>query len=83
MRRYALTLPLTESMWTKTSNEALQSVFGTDNLGARALALYQTSLQQGTYRNYGSTLTGFLRFCEESSITPLDITNAEIARYLA
>jgi hypothetical protein len=28
-------------------------------------------------------MTGFFRFCEESSITSLDITNADIARYLA
>ena len=28
-------------------------------------------------------MTGFFRFFEESAITPLDITNADIARYLA
>ena len=83
MRRYTLTLPLTESPWTKTSSAALQSVFGTDDLGARALALNHSSLQPGTYRNYGSHLTGFLRFLEEISVTPLDVTNAEIARYMA
>jgi hypothetical protein len=83
VKRYALELPLEESPWTKTSSAALQTVFGKDDLGARALALYQSSLQPGTYRNYGSNLTGFLRFCDESSIAPLDITNAEIARYLA
>jgi hypothetical protein len=58
-------------------------VFGTDDLGARALALNHSSLQPGTYRNYGSNVTGFLKFCEESFIAPLDITNTEIARYLA
>jgi hypothetical protein len=58
-------------------------VFGTIDLGARALALYKFSLQLGTYRNYGSNITGFLIFCEESSIIPLDITNAEIARFVA
>ena len=57
-------------------------MFGTDDLGATPLAFYQSSLQPGTYRNYGSNLTGFLKFCEESAIVPLDITNAEIARYL-
>ena len=85
MKRFTLTLPLTESPWTNTSSAALQSVFDTDDLGARAFALYQSSLQPRTYRNYGSNLTGFLRFCEEilrRNSAP-DITNAEIARYLA
>ena len=58
-------------------------MFETDDLGVRALVLYQSSLQPGTSRNYGSTMTGFFRFCEESAITPLDITNADIAHYLA
>jgi len=48
----------------------------------RAPALYQSSLQPGAYRNYGSDLSGFFKFCEESSINPLDITNAEIGRYV-
>ena len=58
-------------------------MFGTDDLGARALALYHSSLQSGTYPNYGSNLTRLLTFCEENSIAPVDITNVEIARYLA
>jgi hypothetical protein len=46
-------LPPAESPWTKTSIATLYSVFRTDDLGARALALYQTSLQTRNYSIYG------------------------------
>jgi hypothetical protein len=58
-------------------------VLGTDDIGVRALALYQSSLQPRTCRIYGLNMTGFFRFCKESAIKPLDITNADIAWYLS
>ncbi len=41
-----------------------------DDLEAKALALFQSALQLGTYRNYGSNMTGFFVFCEENAIPP-------------
>jgi hypothetical protein len=49
---------------------ALQSVLYTDDLGAKALVLFQTTLQPGNYRNYGSNMTGFFVFCEENANPP-------------
>ena len=83
MTWYKLVLPDTHNSWTKTSSSALQTVFGSDELGAKVLTLFQSSLQPGTYRNYGSNMTEFFHFFEESAITPLDITNIDIARNLA
>jgi hypothetical protein len=40
-------------------------------------------LQPGTYRNYGSKTTGFIRLCEESAFPPLDVTNIYIESYIA
>ena len=58
-------------------------MFGEDELGAKPLAMFQSSLQPGTYQNYGSNMTSFFQVCEESAIPPLDNTNIDIARYLA
>jgi hypothetical protein len=33
--------------------------------------------------NYGSNMTGFYVLCDENAILPLDVTNIDIARYLA
>ncbi len=78
-----MTLPGNLNPWTETSTSALQGVFGDDELGAKALALFQAALRPGTYKNYGSNMTSFFRFCEENAIAPLDVTNIDIARYLA
>jgi hypothetical protein len=52
-KRYAIRLPDKKNPWTKTSSSALQSVFGNDTLGEKALALFQSALQPKTYQNYG------------------------------
>jgi hypothetical protein len=39
-RRYALVLPDSRNPWTKTSGSALQSVFGTGDLGAKCRKNY-------------------------------------------
>jgi hypothetical protein len=50
-KRYALCLPNKKNPWTKTSNSALQGVFGNDALGEKALALFQSALQPKTYQD--------------------------------
>jgi hypothetical protein len=82
-RRYALCLPIKKNPWTKTSSSALQSVFGDDALGAKALALFQSALQPKTYINYGSNMTSFFTYCEENAIPYLEVTTIDIARYIA
>jgi hypothetical protein len=82
-KRYAIRLPDKKNPWTKTSSSALQSVFGNDTLGEKALALFQSALQPKTYQNYGSNMTSFFTFCEENAIPYLDVTNIDIARYIA
>jgi hypothetical protein len=44
-----LVLPDTHNPWKRTSSSALRSVFGEDGLGAKSLALFQSSMQSGTY----------------------------------
>jgi hypothetical protein len=58
-------------------------VFGNGTLGEKALALFQSALQPKTYQNYGSNMTSFFTFCEENAIPYLDVTNIDIARYIA
>ena len=66
-KRYALVFPDAHKPWTKTSGEGLPSVFGTDDLGTKASALFQSALQPGAYCNYGSNTTGFCVFCDENA----------------
>jgi hypothetical protein len=35
-----------------------------------------------TYKNYGSAPTGFIEFCGETGVDPLEVTPVEIARYI-
>ncbi len=58
-------------------------MFDNDALGQKTLALFQSALQPKTYQNYGSNMTSFFTFCEKSAITYLDVTNIDIARYIA
>ena len=52
-------------------------------MGVQALALFQSSLQSGTLKNYGAKLNGFFEFCELNTIAPLDVSPVDIARYIA
>lgn len=61
----------------------MQEVFGNDKLGRSATTLYQSSLQQSTYDNYGSNFRRFFKYCEVLYIEPLSATPVDIARYLA
>jgi hypothetical protein len=59
-------------------------VIGEYELGAKDLALFQSSPATGHIPELGSSMIGFFQFCEESAIPPpLDITNIDIALYLA
>jgi len=82
-QRYAIVFPDEANPWAKSSASELGNVFGDDELGERALALFQSSLQPTTYRNYGSNMTPFFNFCDASAISPLEVTNIEVARYVA
>ena len=52
-------------------------------MGAQALALFKSSLQPGTQRNYGAILARFFELCELNAIVPLEIFPMDIARYIA
>ena len=60
-----------------------QGVLGNDALGEKSLALFQSALHPKTYQNYGSNMTSFFTLCEENATFYLDITNIDIARYIA
>ena len=82
-RRYTLVLPPRTAPWAASSSEALKNVFGEDDMGAQAMALFQSSLQPGTLKNYGANLNGFFEFCDLNTIAPLDVSPVDIARYIA
>jgi hypothetical protein len=82
-RRYDLKLPPTAPARASTSTAALSSVFGNDELGELATALFQSALSDGTRSNYDSNLGSFYAYCDESLIDPLGVTPIDIARYLA
>jgi hypothetical protein len=83
-QRYALRLPTTRrKAATATSTAALASVFGEDELGQIATALFQSALATKTKENYNSNLTGYFRFCDEFLLDPLAVGPIDIARYLA
>ena len=52
----------------------MTSVFGTDELAKTTLALFQAALTARSYDTYGSCLRGFLLFCDEQGIDPLEVT---------
>ena len=60
----------------------MKHVFGDDELGNATMALFQSSLQPETYKNYGSALNGFREFCDDLSLNPFDATPTDIARYI-
>jgi hypothetical protein len=45
--------------------------------------MFKSALQPGTYKNYGSALTGFIEFYDETRVNPREDTPVEIARYIA
>ncbi len=53
-------------------------MFGDDALRAKALALFQSALKPKTYINYGSNMTSFFTYCEESAIPYLEVTTMDI-----
>ena len=81
--RYSLSLPKVAIPWASTSTSALSNIFGGDALGARAMSLFQSALQPGTYASYNSNLAGFFSYCQEYNLAPLDTTAIDIARYVA
>ena len=69
-RRYDLKLPPTAPARASTSTAALSSVFGNDELGELATALFQSALSDGTRTNYDSNLGSFYAYCDEYLIHP-------------
>jgi hypothetical protein len=64
-------------------DSALASLLGDDDLGRTALSLCQASLQPRSYDTYASALAGFMQFCVEQDLAPLEATPVHIARYVA
>jgi len=58
-------------------------LLGTKALGSLAMALVTSSKEQSIYTGYLSELNHFFNFCRIESITPLDVTAAQIVRYIA
>ena len=82
-RRFSLVLLPRTTPWAASSSDALKHVFGNDDRGAQALALFQAALKPGTLKNHGSNLSDFLEFCELYAIAPLDVSPVDIARYIS
>ena len=82
-RRYLLKIRTSDKPWAAAGTAAMGKVFGTDQLGRDATALFQSALQEDTYENYESNLRSFISFCEVFLINPLEATPVDIARYLA
>lgn len=82
-RRYELRLNDGPAPWSRSSASSMASVFGTDELAKTTLALFQAALTTRSYDTYGSCLRGFLLFCDEQGIDPLEVTPPEICRYVA
>lgn len=82
-RKYALSTPSAVAPWAASMSDSLGALLGHDDLGRTALALCQASLQPRSYGSYASALKGFLEFCDEESLLPLDVTPVHVARYLA
>ncbi len=74
--------PHKKNPWMRSSSSALRSLFGGDDLGARALTLFQSSLQPKTCANYGSNMTSFVALCEEQAIPFLNVTNIDLTQYI-
>ncbi len=55
-RRYLLKIRTSDKPWAAAGTAAMGKVFGTDQLGRDATALFQSALQEDTYENYGSNL---------------------------
>ncbi len=82
--RYALHLPKdTRKSWASSSTSALKSLFGSDELGRIATALFQSALTEQTKDNYSSNLSAFYKFCGERLLDPLTASPIDIARYVA
>ncbi len=47
------------------------------------MALFKSTLQPGTLKNYGANLARFFELCELHAIAPLDVSPVDIARYIA
>ena len=82
-RRYELRLPMqTSATWAASIDSTMASGFGTDPLGASTLSLFKSTLQPGSYDNYGSNVRGFLECCQEYQLPPVDATPVTVARYI-
>jgi hypothetical protein len=81
--KYRLQAPASQAPWVASMGASLAPLLGTDALGSLALTLLTSSKEQSTYTGYLSELNHFFNFCRIESITPLDVTAAQIVRYIA
>ncbi len=83
-RKYTLTDRRPVAPWADTMlDSSLAALLGDDDLGRTALSLCQASLQPRSYDTYASALSGFMQFCVEQDLAPLEATPVHIARYVA
>jgi hypothetical protein len=81
--KYRLQAPTSQAPWVASMGASLAPLLGTDALDYLALALLTSSKEQSAYTGYLSELNHFFNFCRIESITPLDVTAAQIIRYIA
>eukprot|EP00873_Tetraselmis_striata_P018822 jgi/Tetstr1/439086/TSEL_027576.t1 len=63
---------------------SIETLYGTDDWGAKVLDLLTTSLTANTYSNYEGKIRLIAEFCiDEEGISPLDCTESTCVRYLA
>eukprot|EP00873_Tetraselmis_striata_P044254 jgi/Tetstr1/464518/TSEL_009276.t1 len=63
---------------------SIETLYRTDDWGAKVLDLLTTSLTASIYSNYEGKIRLFAEFCiDEEGISPLDCTEATCIRYLA
>ena len=73
-RRYELRLHDGPAPWSRSSASSMASVFETDELAKTTLAMFRAALTARSHDTYGSCLRGFLLFCDEQGIDPLEVT---------
>eukprot|EP00873_Tetraselmis_striata_P001510 jgi/Tetstr1/421774/TSEL_012677.t1 len=69
--------------WSEVMQDSIEALYGTGNMGAKALDLVTTSLAANTYSNCEGKIRPFAKFCiDEEGISPLDRTESTCVRYL-
>eukprot|EP00873_Tetraselmis_striata_P041738 jgi/Tetstr1/462002/TSEL_007073.t1 len=73
----------TKAPWSEIMRGSIETLYGTDDSGAKVLDLRTASLTGSTYSNYGGKIRLFAEFCiDEEGISPMDCTEVTCVRYL-